>query len=219
MKLYAAKANEIQELEMLWTLLDRDRQGTVLSLRNKKEKERSICAGLLLRYAYLEAGYGIKDWQQVQIGKGVYGKPYIKGYEDFQYSLSHSGEWIVCAVDIMPVGADIQEMKSWKMQMAKRFYHADEYDRLLAIKENDSDRRTREFYSIWTAKESVVKWNGRGIGAGISRYVTAQDYSHVYDINERQMVHIRLYNELEGYMICVCSRMGNFPDKLKIVNF
>ena len=203
---------------MLWTLLDRDRQATVLSLRNKKEKERSICAGLLLRYAFLEAGYGIKDWQQVQIEKGVYGKPYMKGYDDFQYSLSHSGEWTVCAVDIMPIGADIQEMKSWKMQLAKRFYHADEYDRLLAIKENDSDRRTREFYSIWTAKESVVKWYGRGIGAGISSYVTAQDYSHVYDVKERQMVHIRLYNELEGYMTCVCSRMGNFSDKLKIVN-
>lgn len=198
---------------MLWTLLDRDRQATVLSLRNKKEKERSICAGLLLRYAFLEAGYGIKDWQQVQIEKGVYGKPYMKGYDDFQYSLSHSGEWTVCAVDIMPIGADIQEMKSWKMQLAKRFYHADEYDRLLAIKENDSDRRTREFYSIWTAKESVVKWNGRGIGAGISSYVTAQDYSHVYDVKERQMVHIRLYNELEGYMTCVCSRMGNFSSQ------
>lgn len=220
LKLYAAKANEIhaQEREMLWTLLDRDRQATVLSLRNKKEKERSICAGLLLRHAFLEAGYGIKDWQQVQIEKGVYGKPYMKGYDDFQYSLSHSGEWTVCAVDIMPIGADIQEMKSWKLQLAKRFYHADEYDRLLAIKENDSDRRTREFYSIWTAKESVVKWNGRGIGAGISGYVTAQDYSQVYDVKERQMVHIRLYNELEGYMTCVCSRMGDFPDKLKIVN-
>lgn len=203
---------------MLCTLLDRDRQEAVLSLRNRKEKERSICAGLLLRYAFLEAGYDIKDWQQVQIEKEVYGKPYIKGYDDFQYSLSHSGEWIVCAVDMMPVGADIQEMKSWKMQLAKRFYHADEYDRLLAIKENDSDRQTREFYSIWTAKESVVKWNGRGIGAGISGYVTAQDYSHVYDINESQIVHIRLYNELEGYMTCVCSKAGSFPDKLKIVN-
>lgn len=203
---------------MLCTLLDRDRQETVLSLRNRKEKEKCICAGLLLRYAFLEAGYDIKDWQQVQIEKEVYGKPYIKGYDDFQYSLSHSGEWIVCAVDMMPVGADIQEMKSWKMQLAKRFYHADEYDRLLAIKENDSDRRTREFYSIWTAKESVVKWNGRGIGAGISGYVTAQDYSHVYDINKSQIVHIRLYNELEGYMTCVCSKAGSFPDKLKIVN-
>lgn len=203
---------------MLCTLLDRNRQEAVLSLRNRKEKERSICAGLLLRFAFLEAGYGIKDWRQVQIEKEVYGKPYIKGYDDFQYSLSHSGEWIVCAVDMMPVGADIQEMRSWKMQLAKRFYHADEYDRLLAIKENDSDRRTREFYSIWTAKESVVKWNGRGIGAGISGYVTAQDYSHVYDINESQIVHIRLYNELEGYMTCVCSKAGSFPDKLKIVN-
>ncbi len=199
-------------------LLDRDRQRKVLSLKNRKAIEQSIYAGLLLRHAFLEAGYGTKEWHEVEIEKGLYGKPYIKGYNDFQYSLSHSGEWIVCAVDEMPVGADIQEMKSWKMQLAKRFYDVDEYDRLLAIKEYDLDRRTKEFYSIWTAKESVVKLSGRGIGAGIGGYVTAQDYSRVYDVNDMQMINIRLYDELEGYMTCVCSRTGNFPEKLSIID-
>ena len=220
MRLYAAKiyAFPLPKSEMLCGLLDKGRQERVLSLKNEQEKARSIFAGLLLRQAFLEAGYGIKEWQQIQIETGLHGKPYIKGYNAFQYSLSHSGQWVVCAVDTEPIGADIQEMKSWKLQLAKRFYHADEYDRLLAIEENDSDRRSREFYSIWTAKESVVKWSGRGIGAGISRYVTAQDYSHVYDVDKRQIIDIRLYNELEGHMTCVCSKAGNFPEKLSIMN-
>lgn len=83
-----------------------------MSLKNEQEKARSIFAGLLLRQAFLEAGYGIKEWQQIQIETGLHGKPYIKGYDAFQYSLSHSGQWVVCAVDTEPIGADIQEMKS-----------------------------------------------------------------------------------------------------------
>lgn len=205
--------------ERLYELLDRDRQKKVSERKNQKEKERSIAAGLLLRYAFLEAGYGVKTWQRVEIGEELYGKPFIKGYQDFHYSLSHSGEWIVCAADTMPVGADIQEMKDWKLQLAKRFYHKDEYDRLLAIKEPETDRKKKEFYSIWTAKESIVKLSGRGIGAGISRYLTSEGYDCIHDIDAGYTVSIRLYEELEGYMACVCSRTGGFPEKLEIIDF
>ena len=38
---------------------------------------------------------------------------------------------------------------------------------------------------MWTAKESAVKLSGRGIGAGISQYVTAKDYCSVFDQKQR----------------------------------
>lgn len=222
MKIYAAKICEIREAEAesLYELLGRDRQKKVLELKNQRERERSIFAGLLLRYSFLKAGYDAEMWAQAEIGKGLYGKPFIKGYHDFQYSLSHSGEWIVCAADTMPLGVDIQEMKEWKLQMAKRFYHEKEYNRILKLEETDTaNRRTKEFYSIWTAKESVVKLSGRGIGAGISRYVTSDNYSCVYDMDNKQTINIRLYDELEGYIACICNREGNFPEKLEEIDF
>lgn len=220
MKIYAARIYEIQtaEVEKLCGLLDRNRLKKVSELKNEKEKVRSIFAGLLLRYAFFQAGYDIKMWQQVEIEKGAYGKPQIRGNHDLHYSLSHSGEWVVCAVDTMPVGADIQEMKSWQWQLAKKFYHKDEYNRLLALKEMDTDRQTKEFYSMWTAKESVVKQIGRGIGAGISQYVTAEDYHCIYDKNRNEVISIKLYDELEGYIACACSKLGNFPKKLELIN-
>ncbi len=215
MKLYVAKTCRIQtaEEEQLCLLLDSDRLQRVTVMKNTKERERSIFAGLLLRYAFLQNGYDAAAWQQTKMKKDIYGKPYIKGYEGFQYSLSHSGDWVICAVDRKPVGVDIQEIRPWKISLAKRFYHEDEYNRLLALGETDPDRQTEEFYRMWTAKESAVKLSGRGIGAGISQYVTAWDYRSIYDQDTKCKIDIRQYKAPEGYMICVCSDAGNFPDQ------
>lgn len=220
MRVYTARTHELQavEEERIFGLLDRDRLQRVLAIRSKNEKARSIFAGLLLRYAFLQAGYDAKAWTAVEIEKGTYGKPYIKGYQNFHYGLSHSGEWVACAVDTTPVGIDIQEIRPWKMTLAKRFYHEDEYNRLLALEEVDQDRQTEEFYSMWTAKESAVKLSGRGIGAGIRQYVTARDYSAVYDTDSGMTIAIKCYNMVTGYMICVCSETNFFPDLPERIN-
>ena len=214
MRLYTAKIYELQttEEERLFELLDSDRREKVSEIRSRRERERSIFAGLLLRHAFLQAGNDVEAWRQAEIGRGAYGKPFIKGYQEFHYGLSHSGEWAVCVTDTMPVGVDIQEMKSWRPTLAKRFYHEEEYNRLLALGETDIDRQTQEFYIMWTAKESAVKLNGRGIGAGISQYVTDTDYRHIYDMDRGQTFRTRWYDILEGYIICVCSETGIFPD-------
>ncbi len=214
MQIYTAKIYELQaeEEERLYELLDRDRRKKIAALRSGKEKTRSIFAGLLLRYAFLRAGYTMEAWKQAEIESGVYGKPYIKGVSDFHYSLSHSGKWVACATDRVPVGIDLQEMKPWKMTLAKRFYHEKEYERLLALDRASQDKQTEEFYSMWTAKESAVKLNGRGIGAGISQYLTDGDYSHIYDTDHAQMFYTKRYDILGGYMLCVCSRTNFFPD-------
>lgn len=203
------------EAERLCGLLDRDRQRNVSALKNTMERQRSIFAGLLLRYSFLQEGYPVEEWQQVRIEKGAYGKPHIKGYPDFHYSLSHSGEWVVCAADTGPVGADIQEMRPFRLQVAERFYSQDEYDRLLGTGESG---QIKEFYSMWTAKESAVKQNGRGIGAGISRYVTAGDYRYIHDEIQDKKINIRLYDELEGYIACVCSETGAFPKRPELID-
>ncbi|MEZ3443993.1 MAG: 4'-phosphopantetheinyl transferase superfamily protein [Lachnospiraceae bacterium] len=214
MQIYIAKTYELtaEEEERLCELLDRDRIQRVAEIRSRKERARSIFAGLLLRYAFLQAGYEAAVWRQAKIGRESYGKPYIIGISDFHYGLSHSGDWVACAADTAPVGIDLQEMRPWKLTLAKRFYHEEEYKRLLALDGAGRDRQTEEFYSMWTAKESAVKLNGRGIGAGISRYVTAADYSCICDMDRAQTYDTRRYDIQEGYMLCVCSGTNLFPE-------
>ncbi len=214
MRIYTAKTYELQadEEEQLCSLLDPDRIRKIAAFGSRGERVRSIFAGLLLRHAFLRAGHDIEEWKHAEIGRGMYGKPYIKGIRDFHYGLSHSGEWVICAADTVPVGVDLQEMKPWKMTLAKRFYHEREYDRLLALDGADQNRQTEAFYSMWTAKESAVKLSGRGIGAGISQYVTAEDYSCIYDMDHERTFYTRRYGMVQGYMICVCSETDFFPD-------
>lgn len=217
MKIYAARVCEIPNrlYEHIFHLINGQRREKVTALKHEKERLRSIWAGLLLRYAFLAEGYGEELWQRVEIVEGSYGKPYLSGYENFFYSLSHSGEWVICAVDDVETGADIQEIGMLKMAVAKRFYAKEEYDRLLGH-EDDSEKQTDDLYKMWAAKESCVKLTGRGIGAGISRYVTDSAYTHIKDIEENSLFFIRLYEEIPNYIICVCSRRERFPERILI---
>ena len=94
------------------------------------------------------------------------GKPYLPRLSNIGVSVSHSGEFLVCAVSEDDVGVDVQEMKSLPgeseeaygarlCKISKRFFHIDEA-RLI-----EADP-TRRFYRVFTAKESYVKYTGTG---------------------------------------------------------
>lgn len=219
MKIYAAKVCEIPDrlCGRLFPLLDRRRLEKVMALKHEKERLRSIYAGLLLRHAFLAEGHSENMWQRVEIMEGSHGKPYLSNCADFFYSLSHSGEWVICAVNDIETGADIQEVGASKLAVAKRFYSDEEYRRLLQYA-SETDRQTMDLYRIWAAKESCVKFTGRGIGAGIQRYVTDSAYTHIYDIEENSFYFIRLYEEIQGYIICVCSSCECFPERIMMTD-
>lgn len=219
MKIYAARVCEIPDglCGRLFPLLDRRRQEKVTALKNEKERLRSIYAGLLLRHAFLAEGHCEEMWQRIEIVEGSHGKPYLPNCTDFYYSLSHSGEWVICAVDDIETGADIQEVGALKLAVAKRFYSDEEYHRLLQY-QSEPDRQTMDLYRIWAAKESCVKLTGRGIGAGIHRYVTDSAYTHINDIEENTLYFVRLYESIQGYVICVCSSRECFPEHIIITD-
>lgn len=50
------------------------------------------------------------------------GKPVVRQLPSFHFNLSHSGDWVVCAVDDAPVGIDIEEIKPIDLAIAKRFF-------------------------------------------------------------------------------------------------
>ncbi len=219
MKVYAACVGSLTEekYEHSIALLDSKRQEKVRAIRHNAERHRSICAGLLLRFAYLAEGFSEDSWKQAKVACGAYGKPYLEGRRDFFYSLSPTGEWVICAVDDIEVGADIQKIGALKMAVAKRFYSDGEYDRLMDY-EPDNDIQTVEFYRMWAAKESCAKLIGRGIGAGISSYVTDSSYSFITDAAASGRFHTRIYEDIRGYEACVCSTREGFPKEMVIVD-
>lgn len=218
MVIYAAKTTDLRtafgsRFDEIIVGLDEGRKLKLSTIKHEDEYTRSVFAGLLLRYAFLNEGNSEAQWQSIRIVQGKYGKPYIEGRDDFHYSISHSGKWVICAVDDIPIGADIQEQRSWRLNTAKRFFSKEEYDRLAGIGGYDSVGQRELFYKMWTAKESCVKLTGRGIGAGISRYVTDSSLRYIYD-DENIFFNINIYDTIDNYIVCVCSEREDFPHSI-----
>ncbi|MCM1182082.1 MAG: 4'-phosphopantetheinyl transferase superfamily protein [Roseburia sp.] len=210
LRIYAAGLLDAGAADLM-PLLDKSRREKLAAIRNPGERQRCLTAGLLLRHAFLHSGYSREQWRQAEIVYGEYGKPGIRGLPGFHYSISHSEEWVICAVGDIPVGADIQRMRPWKIQMARRFYSDEEYDRLVSL--TDAGRQTECFYQMWAAKESYGKLTGRGIGEGVSRYVTDGELEHIRG-KDTYPFPIRLYDTIADYIVCVCSREACFPEEI-----
>lgn len=134
----------------------------------KEEKNReSICGRLLLLRGLQELGYDQlfphnKNPEQLlealaaSLEKGPYGKPYLAGYPEIHFNISHSGGWAVCALASMPCGVDIQERRSIRSRrMVERTMNAREQRQIL-----EAEDGTGEFIKLWTYKESCIKLSG-----------------------------------------------------------
>ena len=60
----------------------------------------------------------------VSIAEG--GKPYLVSEPGVHFSLSHSGDWAVCAIGDHPLGVDIEKCEPGRPDIASRFFHRDE---------------------------------------------------------------------------------------------
>lgn len=161
--------------------------------RRLKFSEQSIAAGLLLDYALREYGFCERD---MEYGENEHGKPFFKNCP-IKFSLSHSGEYAVCAVSYVDVGIDAEKCGDTKnvQEIAKRYFTAAEYE---YVKNGDAKIR---FFDLWTKKESVLKAIGTGIAGGLKTYEVLGDEITVGDTKF-------YFSEISGYenmSITVCA--------------
>lgn len=125
---------------------------------------------------------------------GDKGKPYFENIPLF-FNISHSGEYVLCAVSSREVGADIQKIQQTDvMKLAKRFFSEPEY-RILERCESDGERR-RLFFGLWSRKEAYGKLTGEGIAAVLGKDVQNAD--------AKRDVEWLDVSPPEGYAMAVC---------------
>ena len=99
------------------------------------------------------------------------GKPYISSpTSNLHFNLSHTAEWIVCAVADFPcVGIDIEQCrrKVETMRMAERFFSLEEFK---ALQRLPTSTRKNRFFDYWTLKEAYIKARGEGISLGLDKF-------------------------------------------------
>ena len=101
------------------------RREKVAKLKNKKAAYVSMTAGLLLQEV-VEREFGLKP-EDILIGRGENGKPYLKEYPEYQYNISHSGDMVMMAYSRQELGVDIEELRVKDTKVAKRCFGSDEY--------------------------------------------------------------------------------------------
>lgn len=125
----------------------RSREAVRIPLRCLEVRELldSIPARLPLQYTY-----------------GQKGKPYLRDYPYF-FSISHSGDYVLCVLAEEEVGADIQRMQPMDFdRLARRFFAETEAK---ALAERTGAEKERLFYELWAKKEALGKLTGRGAAA------------------------------------------------------
>lgn len=126
----------------------------------------SGCVTVRMRASQLVSLLG--QGKELSYWYGGNGKPYLEG-NPFFFSISHSGDYVLCAVSDREIGADIQKTdctgKCRERQLADRFFSPAEVERLGQY----SDAETASyFYTLWTRKEAYGKLTGAGVAAQLA---------------------------------------------------
>ncbi len=140
--------------------VDKKRREEAGKFIQPKRRAQSLAAGLLIQH-------GAREFMGDQAPAGIYelsytelGKPYFTDHPEIHFSVSHSGDMVLCAVSELNVGADIQEWKELTVDIAGKFYHPEEKKYLSGLSPSASEKA---FFELWCLKESYIKFTGKGL--------------------------------------------------------
>ncbi len=145
-----AALTDEERIDAVLPRLDAARRARVARLQDKQKRAQCAAAGLLLTHLF-----GC-DGQPPRLTHGSRGKPYLMGDNAPYFSLSHSGDWVFCAIADSEVGLDAQEHTPCRDKVATRWFTDPERAWLAA----DPDAR---FAALWARKEAYCKFTGFGL--------------------------------------------------------
>ena len=170
--------------------------------RFRFDRDKRLClgAGVLLNYAL---GFFRCSPSSREIVTGENGKPFFRDKGIF-FNLSHSGDFVLCAVSTREVGCDIEQVRGIDLNIARRFFFGSEYDDILS---RPTDReKTEMFFRYWTLKESFMKATGKGMSLPLDSFsVTPGDPVGLSQTFDRRKYDLREFSCIPGYRCAVCS--------------
>lgn len=181
------------------------RQQKIAILRNDRDRNRSLGAGLLLDHGL--AVYGLQE-RSVEYDIGQWGKPALKYHPEICFSLSHSGDYAICTIGDRPVGNDIEHVREGRIKVANRFFAEEELAWLYEAE--TEEERTGRMFRLWTMKESFLKVIGRGMSLSLKDFVIRMDEesgrARVRHSFDAKYYYMREYGEIDGYCTAVCAQ-------------
>jgi len=230
-KIYAVSISEKDEpakFDYILPFLSEERRKKIKSFLHKIDALRSLTGEWIIR-TVIQEELGVEE-KNILFELKEYGKPDLKNHRNFHFNISHSGRWVVCVTDNMPVGIDVEEIKPVDFRIAKNFFSEEECRDLFLRKYGE---RLEYFYDLWTLKESFIKNRGKGLSIPLDsftirvkkegiefkssrsvRYSGEEPDGYLFSEDLKLKYFFRLYDIGENYKMAVCGMNKNFPLKI-----
>ncbi|MBK3494734.1 4'-phosphopantetheinyl transferase superfamily protein [Viridibacillus sp. YIM B01967] len=201
----------------LLQLVSTEKQRKIERFYKPEDAYRTLFADLLVRHLLMDK-YQVSN-EDIKFFNNPYGKPYVHGFPKFSFNISHAGNWIVCAVDEIPLGIDIELIKPIDFTIAKNFFSEEENEDLRKI---DASRKLEYFFELWTIKESYVKALGTGLSVNLNAFTVkkaGKDQIHIIRQDHLSPNLVKQYDIDPLYKCSLCSINPNFPEKPVLIEY
>ena len=201
-------------------IIGEQQKDRILRFHFKDDAKRTLFGDILIRYLACQKLHILN--KDIIIKRNIYGKPYIKGVDKFHYNISHAGKWVVCVLSDRPVGIDIEIILPIDLEIARNFFTESEYISIRKLPQKD---QLAGFYRFWTAKESYIKYIGKGLSIPLNSFTVLKKAEESYTVDIDKSCLIKTAEFLGGGILSICHSVQStermlleeiFMDKINI---
>ncbi len=153
------------------------RRERVSRLKLKEDKFRTVSGEMLVKKHFGE---------DAVIGIGEKGKPFLENKKG-EFSLSHSGNFVLLAVSDEKIGADIECIRPVNKNIIKKICTLKEAE---FVENAQGEEKNIRLLLIWTFKEAYFKYLGTGLGDFQSVSYFDESIKREQGITENFVYHI-----------------------------
>jgi 4'-phosphopantetheinyl transferase len=190
------------EFDSLLPLVSLEKQARIKKFRFFRDAQNCLLADVLARIEICRAA---NHNRQLTFSTNAYGKPFLADSPGIHFNVSHSGNYIACALADEPVGIDIEIIKPFGPKIAERFFAPDEKAHIAA---NGS---MASFYEVWTKKESQIKWEGKGLHKPLQSFSVFESAPD----KQKQPAYHKVFQN--GETICHVCSAKQFAPSVRVV--
>lgn len=221
MKIYAADCSVLKDETLFaecFELMPESRKNAINRYKSLQDRMRSLGAGILLNSVLAENCPEVPLPPEIDFKKD--GKPFLAGFDNVHFNLSHSGTYAVCAFDETPVGIDIERIRPVKAGITERFFSVQEQQ----FSDACSKDKAKAFFAVWTRKEAFLKAVGKGLRMDLGSFSVCDrdtDFFTVYEVEQNGGKNGWFCTSMEygeNSIISVCSQNADFPSCVKTLN-
>jgi 4'-phosphopantetheinyl transferase len=199
------------QFDRLLALLSLEKQKKIKRYVFRMDALRSLVADLLSRFVISKTLNIEKSYIQFEVND--YGKPFVKGVSELHFNVSHSGNWVVCAIDTQQIGVDIEKIDFIDVQLAKHFFSKKEQEDLHMIPYQEQQSY---FFDLWSLKESYIKMVGKGLSIPLDSFTIRCIKQQIIFCAEHEdsPAYFKKYDLDNDYKMAVCQRSSALIDSV-----